>query len=463
MRVTCAKIATSRLLPWTAIDSGASWIPSERLGAAVWHFFQLLLASDFVTHYRIAGMAPWKGFKSVNAQALSAVLLSIGIPMVSTAAPLLGPLFLGSIPKIAGTGAAGILVSGNVAYVASGTNGLVILDVSNPDRPVPVGGLPAIGTAADVFVRGSFAFVACAASGRDAGSLQIIDIQDPHSPRLVGSRRGDTLGVVANDTNVYIAAGISGLLALDYSNPTKPTVTGGYDTPRNATSARIFNNRLYVTDSFAGLYIFDLTDPGKPVRVSNYDSSGYLGDVWVEANLAYLADGASGLGIVDLSDPSSPTLVGRLASVKFASRVLISGNLACVATGSGWQVVDVTNPAEPVLIGLYQLNGGIGGTAVHGDRFLVTDEGGGLSVFAENPDQVPQELALLSPTWDRTLGFSALIPVNPGVYVLEMRPDANAPWVKRTSFGVPTPGVRRLIDANSTDRPVGFYRVSKSP
>lgn len=392
-----------------------------------------------------------------------AALLTTSAAFTSMAGPMLGPLFLGNTPMLAGRDAAGIFVSGDLACVPAGTNGLVILDVSNPEHPARVGTLPGTGMAVDVFVREAFAFVAYAASARDAGSVQIIDIHDPANPKVVGSRRGDSLGVVANETHVYVSAGIGGLLILDYSNPTKPSVTGGYDTPRNATAARIFDNRLFVTDSFAGLYIFDLTNPGKPALVGRYDSSGYLGDVWVQGDLAYLADGASGLAIVNLSDPSSPTLAGRLTAAKFASRVLVSGNLVYVATGAGWQVVDATNPAEPVLSGIYQLNGVVTGAAVRGGRFFVTDANGGLGVFEDNPDQRLQDLALFSPTWDRGIGFSTLVPLNSGTYVLEVRPDANSPWVKRSTFGVPIPGVRRVIDANSADRPMGLYRVTRNP
>lgn len=378
-------------------------------------------------------------------------------------AATVGPQFLGTTPNIAGQGATGIFVQGNLAYVASGTNGLVILDISNPTRPTRVGNLRGGGSAVDVFVRQTFAFVAFAASARDPGSVQVIDVQDPANPKLVGSRRSDAQGVAATDTHVYLAAGIGGLLILNYSNPANLVLAGGYDTPRNATSVRVFDDKLFVTDSFAGLYIFDLTNPGKPARVGNYDSPGYLGDVWVRGNLAFLADGASGLSIVDFSDPSSPVLVGRNVSVKFATRVLVSGNLAYVATGIGWQVVDVSNPAEPVLSALYQLNGGVTGAAAAGDRFLVTDGNGGLSAFADNPGQVLQELALFGPTWDRIMGFSVLVAVNSGVYALEVRPDVNSPWFTRTTFGASTPGVRRVIDANSANRSVGLYRVIKHP
>lgn len=390
-------------------------------------------------------------------------LLACTVGWGSLEAALVGPHFLGSIPKIAGTGANRIFVQGTFAYVAAGTNGLVILDIANPDRPSRVGSLASGGSAVDVCVRGSLAFVAFAATGRDAGSLQLIDVTDPSRPHGVGSRRGDTLGVAATETHVYIAAGVGGLLALEYSNPSKPTVTGGFDTPRNATSARLFDNRLYVTDSFAGLYLFDLTDPGKPARVGTYDSPGYLGDVWVKDHLAYLADGASGLSIVDLFDPASPKLVGRVVSAKFANRVLVSGNLAYVATGTGWYAVDVTQPAEPVIRAVYQMHAGIADAVAVGERFLVIDADGGFGQFADNPRQVSQALDVMSPMLDPGIGFAALVPVEIGTHALQVRPDLESPWVTRVTFGSANPGVRRVIDSTSATRVRSFYRVVRTP
>lgn len=394
---------------------------------------------------------------------LCAWLGSLHVGWLTTEAAMVGPTFVGSTPGIAANGANRIFVQGNLAYVAAGTNGLVILDISTPTRPSRVGVLGGGGTAVDVCVRGSLAFVAFGATGRDAGSLQLIDVKDPANPRVVGSRRGDTQSVVATDTHVYIATGIGGMLALEYSNPVKPTVTGGFDTPRNATSARVFDQRLFVTDSFAGLYIFDLSDPGRPARVGNYDSPGYLGDVWVQENLAYLADGASGLSIVNLFDPSSPTLVGRITSPKFASRVIVSGQFAYVATGSGWYAVDVTAPEQPVVSALYQLHAGISDAVAIGNRLLVTDLAGGLSEFVENPGQVPQELAVFSPMMDPGIGFAMLVSLDTGVYVLQSKQDPDSPWVTRTTFGSPNPGSRRVVDTAAATRATGLYRIVRNP
>jgi len=50
-------------------------------------------------------------------------------------------------------------VSGNYAYVAAGVGGLLVIDVSNPAKPKPVGGYDTSGSARGVAVSGNYAYV----------------------------------------------------------------------------------------------------------------------------------------------------------------------------------------------------------------------------------------------------------------------------------------------------------------
>lgn len=183
------------------------------------------------------------------------------------AQPTLAPLFLGGPAGIAGNGALGIFVNGPYAYVAAGTNGLVILDITDSQRPVKIGVYDTPGIATDVFIQGNLAFVADGSKG----GLQIIDVQHPESPKFVASKLyNEVQGVLAAGHYVYLATGIGGLLVLDFNDPSHLVTTGVYDTPRNATSVKLFDNVLYVTDSFAGLFIFDMADPSRPAKIGQF-------------------------------------------------------------------------------------------------------------------------------------------------------------------------------------------------
>jgi len=82
-----------------------------------------------------------------------------------------------------------------------------------------------------VAVQGSYAYIAAGSSG-----LQILDISDPASPIYLGSvdTPGIASGVALLGDRVFIAAGTSGLQIIDISDPANPHVAKGVDTPGEA-------------------------------------------------------------------------------------------------------------------------------------------------------------------------------------------------------------------------------------
>ena len=67
--------------------------------------------------------------------------------------------------------ATGVVVSGGYAYVGDGSNGLVIVDISDKDDPGKAGSYDTEGVSNGVTVSGDYAYVADGANG-----LVIIDI-----------------------------------------------------------------------------------------------------------------------------------------------------------------------------------------------------------------------------------------------------------------------------------------------
>ncbi len=75
-----------------------------------------------------------------------------------------------------------VYVTRGYAYVADGSSGLQVINVSNPASPTLAGAYDTPDYAWDVFVSGSHAYVVDYGSG-----LQIIDVSNPASPTLAGS------------------------------------------------------------------------------------------------------------------------------------------------------------------------------------------------------------------------------------------------------------------------------------
>ena len=82
-------------------------------------------------------------------------------------------------------------VRGRLAYVASGSEGLIIVDIGRPGAPKTLGRVPSDDYASAVVLDGDFAYVADGLAG-----VKKIDISDPARPELVSSF--DTPGEAQN-------------------------------------------------------------------------------------------------------------------------------------------------------------------------------------------------------------------------------------------------------------------------
>ena len=103
-------------------------------------------------------------------------------------------------------------VRGGYAYLAGGANGLLILDIKNPEDPHEVS-VYDTDFANGVAVQGAYAYVA----DREGG-LQIIDIGDPYSPKHVGT--ADTTyawGVAVQGAYAYLADFSGGFRVIKFS------------------------------------------------------------------------------------------------------------------------------------------------------------------------------------------------------------------------------------------------------
>ncbi len=271
-----------------------------------------------------------------------------------------------------------VSVSGDHAFVADYTDGLHIIDVTDPANPALLGTYGTPHKAADVVVAADHAFVADALSG-----LQIIDITDPSSPTFAGAY--DTpdlaLGVTMDGAHVFVADGVTGLLVFDCSDPSNPVLLGLRDTAGSAWDVEVSGDLAFVADDVAGLVVMDVSDLTSPTILGTYDTPGAARDVAAAGDLAFVSDESGGLQVIDVSDPANPLLVGTVATPSNAVGVTVSGNLAYVADESdGLLVFDVGNPSNPVIVHSFDTPSVATGVAVSGDLAFVTDTTAGLHV-----------------------------------------------------------------------------------
>jgi hypothetical protein len=251
-----------------------------------------------------------------------------------------------------------LVPDGSLVWLVDGTNGVAAVNLSDPANPRLVGGLDTAGEAWDIARQGQVAYVADGANG-----LLALDVSEPTKPRQVGR-------VVLEDAvyrlalappYLWGAAGYyGGLVGLDISVPAAPRVIGSVLTPGDPRALAVRGRYAYVADGPAGLQIVDLATPTAPRIVSTWPTIGRLNDVTLADDGRMLGavedDNATvqgrGLLLFDLASPESPRLLGSYrAAVKIES-VVLSGRIALLALGdSGIEVIDWTDPVHCARLG----------------------------------------------------------------------------------------------------------------
>jgi hypothetical protein len=98
-------------------------------------------------------------------------------------------------------------------------------------------------------------------------------------------------------------------------------------------------------------------------------------------NHAYIADWHEGLQIIDISDPENPQIIGEEDSRGPADGIAVLGGVAYIGDYYGLQVIDVTEPFNPQTLGRAETPDESRAVAVLGDHVYVADGYQGLQIL----------------------------------------------------------------------------------
>lgn len=164
-----------------------------------------------------------------------------GLSIINIADPL-NPELVGKLPA---DDFVDVDVSGNLAYVVSNIiTGLHVVDISKKSSPVEVEFLPLDVGVGRIDVVDSLAYIA---SGGDG--LTIVDISNPVAPFVRSSVLTNNCVDVDIESNIAISAeGESGFAVIDISDPDLPTLMYTVDTPGNVSRLDISDSLVYIVD-----------------------------------------------------------------------------------------------------------------------------------------------------------------------------------------------------------------------
>jgi hypothetical protein len=336
----------------------------------------------------------------------------------------------------------------NIGYCGSGLRFLV-LDMTDETNIHEVGSINLGTTVEDVVIRGGYAYVL---HGVKPYHFSVLDVSVPASPRMIWT---ETTACSAGNSKAFQRIQVYGNLAYlvdpeheavwiyDLTDPVHPALlqtapsSCTYDVTFGAGpdwtlpfDLKIVGNYAYTVgqnidlDGRDYLSIFSLQpDALHPTTLIGRVDLG-TSDVGPVFHLAVangkavvqITDqlGRKVMRIADVSDPANPSLVGAYDDFYRANGVAIQGNLAFVAdwlvsadgnSPSGLMVFDISNPAAPALVGTYNTNhSSIRDVRVSGSRAYVFCDGQGLVVLnIANPAQPARVGGYYSPSELRTL------------------------------------------------------------
>ena len=278
------------------------------------------------------------------------------------------PGVVGTLP-LPGTPHA-IRPAGNYAYVVVDPvgfvlpprpGGLLVVDISNPNKPLWLGTCDTPGGAFGVALSPPHAFVADATRWVDAagGAVRVIDVSLPGNPREVANliTTGDPYGVLMSGQRLLVAGGEAGLLILDVADPLRPTALGRCDTPGRALKLASDGRFVFVADREGGLRVIDAVEPRAPVEVGSVATDGLALAVALSGSVVCVGDG----GRVRVMDVSQPTKVVEIDSFETGGLVwdmMVVGSRAFVAAGpAGLEILEL--PAAPIRRVRKHLHGGL--------------------------------------------------------------------------------------------------------
>lgn len=316
---------------------------------------------------------------------------------------------IGSWPAQARGPARDVALAGHFAYVAIGEGGLLVLDVADPAKPVRVGGYVPAGLTEFVQVVGSKVYLGtqvhrgggCQSADR-RGQLVILDVSDPTQPVPLGTYMSSTeiQSFLVIDDRVYlgnIGPEQQEFRIVDVHDPARPVLQAG--TPDFTARALTTSGGWVYFGVFSELRALNGNELNLTKASQAIDSTfGRIRAVQAVGDRLYAVGGdigsSGGLNVYDTRTPARPTLLGQLKLSDTPMGITTAGDYLCLGMlKTGLAMVDVRNPSKPVVAATCQTPGVPVRVTTSGQKVFVAGFHGGLHVFDVQEPSQPVRIA----------------------------------------------------------------------
>ncbi|TSC77428.1 MAG: hypothetical protein G01um101429_1060 [Parcubacteria group bacterium Gr01-1014_29] len=312
-----------------------------------------------------------------------------------------------------------IVVENGFAFLADGSTGLRIVDVSNITNPRHVKDLDLHGRAFNIHKWGNTLYLAVeqkyfnvADVGNPEDSQQtyselftasykytsiildnkkayfngsgvrIYDIANVKSPQQIKTKPAEIDSIQIQGNYLYSTIGEIGLLVYDISDPASLVQISRTPFPTGIPRDLSVDGRwaVGISNSPYSINVFDISDPKKPVARDYYIYQKYPGTVTVKDDHAYVARGEDGVDIFKISPDGSLTLIKNIVIQRgYAHHVTIVGNKAFVVR-DGADSYDITDQAKPIFLQHINNKGEANRVAVYNGYMYIADGYAGVTI-----------------------------------------------------------------------------------
>ena len=323
----------------------------------------------------------------------------------------------------------------NWGWGPGGRGLLVILDLSNPIQPAQLGSYMTTSPVTGFSVEGDQVYLGTTDGDHGDASFRILDVSNPTRPeQLYVDHTLDTDTLSVDGDRAYVFSDRENQLSiLDVSQPASPKETANFSeilTPFGAKRLKSANRRLYVlrygltiydmgdpsapeilgkleypnwewgpdieivddyvymTGDERGLYVVDVSDPSRPIVMETLYISGGAGRLEVSGANALIIDNKNRLRIIDIRDPGNLVQTAIYDTGLAPQAMRLSGNKAYLLSsvedgegGSRIEVVDLSTPTQPELLGVFNSDRRITSLDVENDLVYIHEEGSGLQIL----------------------------------------------------------------------------------
>jgi len=173
---------------------------------------------------------------------------------------------------------------------------------------------------------------------------------------------------------------------------TKTIATGATTTAIGTNATAIKTGNVTIGTSATVVKTGTIT-VGSMTLIASLKPDGMSYGIFLKDNYAYMSCDSAGLQIVDVSQPASPILVGKYNTASSCRDTVVLNNYAFVAAGpKGLIVLDVSNVNKPALISNMAIDGFCYDVAISGNYAYLAAGANGLQIVDISKPQTPSKL-----------------------------------------------------------------------